>query len=521
MNTLNKTLLSVLIAAFIFLMGCGSEESGISITSVKLSVSPDVEFVELGTSLTLSAKDQKDNDITELVTFLINGSEITGASYVVNEVGALLVSAEYESIKSTIVNVDAINKIEAISIEVDKESIKPNGRDFVTVLAKDQTGFDITKYVDFYVNGELNESGNLISSIEFENLVITAKYNNVVSPEVSVESKLIITSLRLEVDRSNIPADSYSKAAITVYDQSNDDVTNFTEILLNGQKFEENAFSSGITGSYQFKAVYEGIESNSLDIQVDPFTVRKVLIEEFTGEWCGWCPEAAYNLDELVKEHPYILTVGIHNGDGLAYNNEDIIRGAFGINSFPGGIVGRVNLNNVGYNSSPMNPAIADEYNKQIYDETVMAGIGISSTIVGDEVEVDVSVNFYEDVQDEVRVTIYVVENEVIGGTQENYFSNNAGFESYYYYPKPARLSNFTHQYVLRTAATDILGEVVPDGSSSKGNTYTLPTKSISLANYRPEHTYIIAFIHYPMNGAKKILNAQEVKVGESIGGDK
>ena len=75
---------------------------------------------------------------------------------------------------------------------------------------------------------------------------------------------------------------------------------------------------------------------------------------------------------------------------------------------------------------------------------------------------------FYESIQEEVRVTIYIIENEVIGGTQENYFSNNTGFENYYYYPKPPSMSNFTHQYVLRKAATDILGEVIPAESVVK-----------------------------------------------------
>ncbi|MEL6562427.1 MAG: Omp28-related outer membrane protein, partial [Bacteroidota bacterium] len=348
-----------------------------------------------------------------------------------------------------------------------------------------------------------------------------AKYKDIESPSLSIRSKLDISSLTLEVDREVIPADSYTKASARVLDQANDDVTNFVEMTLNGEVISSTDFTSGTTGVYQLKATYEGVESNVVSVQVDPFTVRKVLIEEFTGEWCGWCPEAAHNLETLVEEHPYVLTVGIHNGDGLVFDNEDIIRDAFGINGFPGGLVGRVNLVNVGYNSNPIDPAIANEYNRQIYNETVMAGVGISSKYVGSDLEVDVSINFYENIQEEVRVTIYIIENEVMGGTQQNYFSNNAGFENYYYYPKPAQLSNFVHQFVLRKAATDILGDVIPAESVVKGSTFNLETKTVDMSNYRSENSYVIAFIHYPMSGSKKILNAQQVKAGQSIGIDK
>ncbi|MGB3467324.1 MAG: hypothetical protein WBA74_18720, partial [Cyclobacteriaceae bacterium] len=448
MNFLQRAFLSVLMMSFVFLLACGDDESGTAITSIKLTVRPAVDFIESGTELSLSASDQNGNDISEIVTFLVNEAEIEGTTFTPTSPELLKITASYEGINSTVVSLDVINKVESITVTSDKEIISPSGKDFATITAKDQAGLDITPFVNFYVNGSLSSTGNLISSVSEGELTITAKYKEIESNGLTLISQLEITSLRIEVDQATIPADSYTKAHITVLNQSNIDITEFSTIYVNDKELVSNVFTSGDVGSYQIKAVYEGLESDLLSLQVNPFTVRKVLIEEFTGEWCGWCPEAAYNLDELVKEHPYVLTVGIHNGDGLVYNNEDIIRNAFGINGFPGGIIGRVNLPGVGYNSSPMSPAITNEFNRQIYDETVLAGVEISSTINGNELDIDVNVQFYEQVTDEVRVTIYIVENNVVGGTQQNYFSNNTGFENYYYYPKPPQLPNFVHQYV-------------------------------------------------------------------------
>ena len=48
-----------------------------------------------------------------------------------------------------------------------------------------------------------------------------------------------------------------------------------------------------------------------------------------------------------------------------------------------------------------------------------------------------------------------------------------------------------------------------------------METKTVSMSGYKASDSYIIAFIHYPMSGSQKILNAQEVKAGESIGVDR
>ena len=43
--------------------------------------------------------------------------------------------------------------------------------------------------------------------------------------------------------------------------------------------------------------VFAGCEDKSDDFeisQVPPTFTKKVLIEEFTGAWCGYCPDGAY-----------------------------------------------------------------------------------------------------------------------------------------------------------------------------------------------------------------------------------
>jgi hypothetical protein len=63
----------------------------------------------------------------------------------------------------------------------------------------------------------------------------------------------------------------------------------------------------------------------------DPEFRRRVLVEEATGLWCGWCPGAAYVLEEMKKDYgEWFNPVAVHWGDilepdtSLAYAYADL-----------------------------------------------------------------------------------------------------------------------------------------------------------------------------------------------------
>jgi hypothetical protein len=221
-----------------------------------------------------------------------------------------------------------------------------------------------------------------------------------------------------------------------------------------------------------------------------------------------------------VSNNPYIITVGIHNGDDLEYENESTIRGAFGIDYFPSGMVGRVYLgSNHLYNGAPIDNTILNEIDRQLYNETVMAGVGIETVHSGSNVTIDVEVKFYEDITEAVGLTIYVMEDHVVSGTQENYFSGLDGYQNSPYYDEPAQLPGYDHRYVLRDVGTNINGDNISSALTVQNGTFNSNTYSMSVSGYKANDTYIIAFVHYLLNGTnKQIINAQQVKLGESVG---
>ncbi|MGX8695268.1 MAG: CARDB domain-containing protein [Prevotella sp.] len=50
----------------------------------------------------------------------------------------------------------------------------------------------------------------------------------------------------------------------------------------------------------------------------DPAFMRRVVCEEFTGLWCGWCPRGMVGLELMLQEHPQqFIPISIHGSDKL------------------------------------------------------------------------------------------------------------------------------------------------------------------------------------------------------------
>ncbi len=73
---------------------------------------------------------------------------------------------------------------------------------------------------------------------------------------------------------------------------------------------------------------------------------QKVLVEEITGTWCGYCPDGAWRLQQLVDDHPGLVYGAAHHDDALTYDATDfggVRRPAWETSrSYPSGAVNRL-----------------------------------------------------------------------------------------------------------------------------------------------------------------------------------
>ena len=88
---------------------------------------------------------------------------------------------------------------------------------------------------------------------------------------------------------------------------------------------------------------------------------KKVVLEEFTGEWCGWCPEGAKVMVDNIAAHPgKVIGIAVHDGDPMeipSYNTW--IKALTGVTGFPNGSVDRADASDRGNWTSQINTELA------------------------------------------------------------------------------------------------------------------------------------------------------------------
>lgn len=517
MKTFQKPILPILISIFfLFQVSCGDDESALNISSIKLSA--EKTTILLGESIIIKATNQDDIDISDEVTIYLGPDQLETNEFIPETIGDLYFQAQYNDIKSLLFTVTVIENITELNFSSTSAPIKPIGTDTCFFMVTNQLGIDVTSTVDIYKEGQRYFSNYYVSE-DFESVDFKADFFGIESNTFTLDVDLNPTTLVLSASKANFDGNGFASPLFSVHDEDNDDLTIFTEVYSGGVLCVDRQFTSTELGDHDFTAKYKSVESNVLTMAAVPRKSRKVLIEEFTGEWCGWCPMAAYNVEKLIDERDgNVLTAAIHNGDDLEYQNEALLRSKFLINYFPSGVVGRYYFGDqIGLNGPTLDYRVVDYVDHLINVEDILLGVDITTQLASGKVLIDVNVNFYEEIDEELRITIYLIENNVISGTQENYFSGNTGYVGAYYYDQPAQLPNFSHQNVLRKVSTDIYGEVIPENEIVQDNTYAFPQNEIDMTGYDESNSYVIAFVHYLLDGDEKlILNAEQVKVGES-----
>lgn len=70
--------------------------------------------------------------------------------------------------------------------------------------------------------------------------------------------------------------------------------------------------------------------------------IKKVLLEDYTGAWCGYCPDGAIILQNLIESNdPNLIGIAVHNADLLEVADGITLDLGFGVNSYPSATIDR------------------------------------------------------------------------------------------------------------------------------------------------------------------------------------
>lgn len=294
-------------------------------------------------------------------------------------------------------------------------------------------------------------------------------------------------------------------------------------------EFEVGPYSPGVHSlSFEIESVndsptkYEATEKTEGTIKVmDPEFRRRVVMEEYSGLWCGLCPAAIVAIEREKEVCPeYFIPICVHGGDELSIELPENAPIDYSYNCFiadctgaPWSLVDRKLKGNPADYTSQFNNLEAYSENNVNYDLKAYWDGDMSST---DRLRLVSTIYTSEDLEDvEFNLAYVVTEDNLTGYYQLNYYADNAGGPMGGWENKDKLTDDVVFNDIARGIFPNYNGEKVEEWTSTKSyeryvHTYEfrLPAELISKVNR--DNINIVGLLINPRNG--QILNAMKAR---------
>lgn len=319
--------------------------------------------------------------------------------------------------------------------------------------------------------GHENDDDALNEGIRSSIFVVSDRFNIVLAEEQEQESFVFSVSSNLGVD-----------------------ATEHCTFYIDGVELESNIFTPEALGSYQVVAKYEDLESDPITVNVvdiaSTYFKHKVLIEDFTGTWCGWCTRIMYAIELVEAQTHNAIPVAIHNNDEFEFTGRVPLEDFLQIEgAYPFASLNRTTI---------WTPLQHQNINQPVSMIQSMSpvGIKINSNLGASSGTVDVSFSFKEDISGNLKYVVYVLENGLTAD-QKNYYNTLYGGN--------VTLYDFTHNHVLRGVHGNILGNDLGQ-SATEDSEITLSGLAVNYTSENVNNLQVVAFL---INEQGTVLNVQ------------
>lgn len=245
---------------------------------------------------------------------------------------------------------------------------------------------------------------------------------------------------------------------------------------------------------------------------------QRVVIEEQTGQWCGYCVYGTHEMNALVAANPgVVFGVAVHS---QAYNQNGAIAGSdnyeipwrstywlgFNMNGYPAGSANR---------GISLHPTEWPDPVNDLVGTTTDVGVEVSSVDNGNgSIDVTVKVGFGAKMRGESIIQVMVLENGIVDW-QANFLAGDASAQDYAggkYYNAPDRITDYVHDHTLRSVEPSDDGDVITEEETGVGVVVTRTYKNIPISNYGTDLT-IGAIVAEDNHG--EVLNCNFADLGE------
>jgi len=243
----------------------------------------------------------------------------------------------------------------------------------------------------------------------------------------------------------------------------------------------------------------------------DSFT-KKVIIEEFTGAWCGYCPDGAYRLENIISENiGNVIGVSAHSGDAMEASQTYFLESTYLNPGYPSGMVDRFNYNG----SVSMNRGYWAYIASEQLLKVASCGLAIKSKVNGNTANVSVHAGFNAIVGGEHRLTVYLIEDGVVGAgngyDQMNFYDLDTA-STFYDLGNP--IEGYEHNHTLRFTLSEPLGDIIDSSVLVSGGEY-IAEYEVDISPYDLNNLSIVAFVNYVGSTylEHEVLNVQKCEI--------
>ena len=271
----------------------------------------------------------------------------------------------------------------------------------------------------------------------------------------------------LEVSNAEIDLASETEAVFTVT-YNGADVTDKSQIVSTVEGLAGNVFTPAAEGPASFYAIYEGLESNTVtvnvvntDVKVESKYVRHALITEFTGASCAFCP-VGYDNMMLQLSKPAMASY-TKNAHICAFHSEEMGQDSLAIaatmdvkNLFSGLELPSysVDLRDAGGLNSEGLAGFNAALKASFQEHTPHCGVAVSSSLTEDGASVQIEAKITSELTSEYRVVVLVVQDRIVGYQKHGDYGE---------------LDEYNHMHVVRQVVTKYAGTFTGEKMTEDG----------------------------------------------------
>lgn len=244
---------------------------------------------------------------------------------------------------------------------------------------------------------------------------------------------------------------------------------------------------------------------------------RTVLIEEFSGAWCGFCPDGEVILEDILADHPDdVVALAFHEGDAMDVSVSYDVSSLIILQSFPQAGINRVFTPGLGIavNRSYWADMVAAQL-----DRYTPAEVSIEHTYNPDNrvLRVTLTANFVDDAYGDMRFALAITEDNITGTgsgyDQANNYNNTFGHP---FAGMGDPIVGYQHQRVVRAMPSGAMGTpgIIPNFVNS-GAQYSEDFLFLVPASWDKDQLSLVGILayHSPSAREREIINVVKEKL--------